>query len=158
LDSGILAIRQEKDAGCGCLKLARKIPYTPPLCFHQRFRPILPNGEPSVIGGGLSPRLDWTLPDMPEEAIRGVVDAWAEQTEELGRQYCWVQVFENKGDIMGCSNAHPHGQIWASDFIPNEPAKEGSRATSALWRTWVAPAPRLSEAGSGAKRTHSRSE
>jgi hypothetical protein len=38
LDSGILAIRQEKDAGCGCLKLARKIPYTPPPCFHQRFR------------------------------------------------------------------------------------------------------------------------
>ncbi|HEY2123198.1 MAG TPA: galactose-1-phosphate uridylyltransferase, partial [Chthoniobacterales bacterium] len=41
--------------------------------------------------------------------------------------YQWVQVFENKGDIMGCSNPHPHGQIWASDFLPNEPAKEEKR-------------------------------
>ena len=46
------------------------------------------------------------------------------QTEELGRRYRWVQVFENKGEVMGCSNPHPHGQIWASDFLPNEPAKE----------------------------------
>jgi UDPglucose--hexose-1-phosphate uridylyltransferase len=61
---------------------------------------------------------------MPQDAIRGVVDVWAEQTEELGRTYRWVQVFENKGDIMGCSNPHPHGQIWASDFVPNEPFKE----------------------------------
>jgi UDPglucose--hexose-1-phosphate uridylyltransferase len=71
-----------------------------------------------------SPRHDLTLPVMQQDAIRGVVEVWAEQTEELGRTYRWVQVFENKGDIMGCSNPHPHGQIWASDFIPNEPAKE----------------------------------
>ncbi len=64
---------------------------------------------------------------MPVEAICGVVDVWAEQTEELGREYRWIQVFENKGDIMGCSNPHPHGQIWASDFLPNEPAKEEKR-------------------------------
>jgi UDPglucose--hexose-1-phosphate uridylyltransferase len=80
-----------------------------------------------------SPRHDWTLPEMPLEAIRGVVDVWAEQTEELGRDYRWVQVFENKGDIMGCSNPHPHGQIWASDFVPNEPAKE-DRQQLAHWR------------------------
>jgi UDPglucose--hexose-1-phosphate uridylyltransferase len=61
---------------------------------------------------------------MPLDAIRGVVEVWAEQTEELGRKFRWVQVFENKGEIMGCSNPHPHGQIWASDFFPNEPAKE----------------------------------
>jgi UDPglucose--hexose-1-phosphate uridylyltransferase len=61
---------------------------------------------------------------MPVEAIRGVVDVWAEQTGELGKDYRWIQVFENKGDIMGCSNPHPHGQIWASDSMPNEPAKE----------------------------------
>jgi len=73
-----------------------------------------------------SPRHDWTLPVMPVAAIRGVVDVWAEQVVELGQRYRWVQVFENKGDIMGCSNPHPHGQIWASDFIPNEPAKEDS--------------------------------
>jgi UDPglucose--hexose-1-phosphate uridylyltransferase len=71
-----------------------------------------------------SPRHDLTLPVMPQDAIRGVVEVWVEQTEELGRTYRWVQVFENKGEIMGCSNPHPHGQIWASDFVPNEPSKE----------------------------------
>jgi UDPglucose--hexose-1-phosphate uridylyltransferase len=99
----------------------------------------LPNGPSLVEGTGLlrtqsaagtcrvicfSPRHDWTLPAMPGEAIRGVVDVWAEQTEELGRKYRWIQVFENKGEIMGCSNPHPHGQVWASDFLPNEPSKE----------------------------------
>ncbi len=71
-----------------------------------------------------SPRHDLTLPEMSREAIGKVIDLWAEQTTELGKKYRWVQVFENKGDIMGCSNPHPHGQIWASDVIPNEPAKE----------------------------------
>ena len=61
---------------------------------------------------------------MSAAEIRPVVDVWAEQVAELGRKWRWVQVFENKGDVMGCSNPHPHGQIWASDFIPNEPAKE----------------------------------
>jgi len=42
----------------------------------------------------------------------------------LGRKYRWVQVFENKGAVMGCSNPHPHGQIWAQDTLPNEPTKE----------------------------------
>ena len=40
---------------------------------------------------------------------------------ELGLKYRWVQVFENKGAVMGCSNPHPHCQIWASSFMPNEP-------------------------------------
>jgi UDPglucose--hexose-1-phosphate uridylyltransferase len=71
-----------------------------------------------------SPRHDWTLPEMPEEAIRKVVEVWAGQTAELGRRYRWIQVFENKGDVMGCSNPHPHGQVWAGDFLPNEPAQE----------------------------------
>jgi len=71
-----------------------------------------------------SPRHDWTLPEMPIAAIREVVDVWAEQAEELGARYQWVQIFENKGDVMGCSNPHPHGQIWAGDFLPNEAAKE----------------------------------
>lgn len=79
-----------------------------------------------------SPRHDWTLPEMPVEAIRGVVDVWAAQTTELGQKYRWVQVFENKGDVMGCSNPHPHGQIWASDFVPNEPTKE-DRQQKAHW-------------------------
>ncbi len=71
-----------------------------------------------------SPRHDLTLPEMPLADIRRVVDVWAAQTAELGQTYRWVQVFENKGALMGCSNPHPHGQIWALDTLPNEPAKE----------------------------------
>ena len=71
-----------------------------------------------------SPRHDVTLPEMKVENIRKVVDLWADQTMELGKTYQWVQVFENKGAVMGCSNPHPHGQIWAGSALPNEPGKE----------------------------------
>ena len=71
-----------------------------------------------------SPRHDLTLPEMPVEHIHHVVDIWAEQTVELGQKNQWVQVFENKGAVMGSSNPHPHGQIWAQNEIPNEPAAE----------------------------------
>ena len=71
-----------------------------------------------------SPRHDLTLPEMAVEDIQHVVAVWIEQMQELSRVYRWVQVFENKGAIMGCSNPHPHGQIWASGSLPNEPAKE----------------------------------
>lgn len=71
-----------------------------------------------------SPRHDLTLAEMPVPAIRLVVDAWVEQVMELGRRYRWVQVFENKGEMMGASNPHPHGQIWASAGMPTLPAKE----------------------------------
>ena len=71
-----------------------------------------------------SPRHDLTLPEMELADIRIVVDTWSDQMIELGRTYQWVQVFENKGAVMGCSNPHPHGQIWALDRLPNEPAKE----------------------------------
>jgi UDPglucose--hexose-1-phosphate uridylyltransferase len=74
-----------------------------------------------------SPRHDLTMAEMTPEEIRIVIDLWSKQSEELGRRYQWVQVFENKGEIMGCSNPHPHGQIWACDALPNEPAKEDAR-------------------------------
>ncbi len=74
-----------------------------------------------------SPRHDLTLPEMELPSIRKVIDLWGEQVEQLGRTYRWVQVFENKGFVMGCSNPHPHGQIWAADSLPNEPAKEDHR-------------------------------
>jgi UDPglucose--hexose-1-phosphate uridylyltransferase len=80
------------------------------------------NGTCRVIC--FSPRHDLTLPRMSNEEIGSVIDVWADQINDLGRTYRWVQIFENKGDIMGCSNPHPHGQIWASDFLPNEPALE----------------------------------
>ncbi len=71
-----------------------------------------------------SPDHGLTLPRLPLAAVRGVVDTWCHQTDELGRRWRWVQVFENKGALMGCSNPHPHGQVWASDFLPNEAKHE----------------------------------
>ncbi|XP_036753947.2 interleukin-11 receptor subunit alpha isoform X5 [Manis pentadactyla] len=56
------------------------------------------------------PWSDVTLPLMSVPEIRAVIDAWASVTEELGAQYPWVQIFENKGAMMGCSNPHPHCQ------------------------------------------------
>ncbi|MFC2015363.1 UDP-glucose--hexose-1-phosphate uridylyltransferase [Chloroflexota bacterium] len=74
-----------------------------------------------------SARHNLTLAEMACGDIRRVVDVWAEQVAELGQHYRWVQVFENKGSVMGASNPHPHGQIWAIDTLPNEPAKEEHR-------------------------------
>jgi UDPglucose--hexose-1-phosphate uridylyltransferase len=71
-----------------------------------------------------SPHHNLTLPEMAVDDIRQVVDAWASQTKELGQGYRWVQVFENKGQMMGCSNPHPHGQIWGQELLPNEIQKE----------------------------------
>jgi len=73
-----------------------------------------------------SPRHDLTLPEMAQADIRRVVDVWAEQTVELGKLdfINHVQVFENKGAMMGASNPHPHCQVWANEHIPTEPAKE----------------------------------
>ncbi len=67
-----------------------------------------------------------TLARMTQEEIRLVIDAWAEQYAELGALDWieYVQIFENRGAMMGASNPHPHGQIWSTGFIPDEPALE----------------------------------
>ena len=67
-----------------------------------------------------SPDHSKTLPQLPVDNIRAVIDTWDEQINELGKDYIWVQAFENKGAMMGCSQPHPHGQVWANDFLPNE--------------------------------------
>jgi UDPglucose--hexose-1-phosphate uridylyltransferase len=71
-----------------------------------------------------SPRHDLTLAQMAVEEIRNVLNVWGEQSAELGQRWEWVQIFENHGEQMGCSNPHPHGQIWAGDFIPTHAARE----------------------------------
>ena len=81
-----------------------------------------------------SPRHDLTLPEMDEAAIGQVVRMWLAQTADLGRGYRWVQLFENKGALMGSSNPHPHGQVWGIDTLPNEPAKEDARQREYLAR------------------------
>jgi UDPglucose--hexose-1-phosphate uridylyltransferase len=80
-----------------------------------------------------SPDHGKTLPELPLPALRDVVDTWCTQSAELGARWRWVQVFENKGAAMGCSNPHPHGQVWASDFLPNEAATEDAHQ-----RDWFA--------------------
>lgn len=118
----------------------RNAAYTSTFVFQNDFSALLPDtpisapsedplhrieaasGECRVIC--FSPRHDLTLAEMPVEGIRSVVDLWASQNEDLGRKYKWVQIFENKGQAMGCSNPHPHGQIWASSHLPEIPSKE----------------------------------
>ena len=73
-----------------------------------------------------SPRHDITLAEMSESDIARVIATWKHEYEELGKLYDvnHVQIFENKGELMGCSNPHPHCQIWAESAIPVEPSKE----------------------------------
>lgn len=73
-----------------------------------------------------SPRHDLTVARMETEEIGRVVDAWTGQYEELaGIPFInSVQIFENRGEMMGASNPHPHCQIWASESLPNELERE----------------------------------
>lgn len=76
-----------------------------------------------------SPRHDLTIPEMEVEEIANVVALWKKEYIELGSKdfINYVQIFENKGQVMGCSNPHPHGQVWAQTSIPDEPAKKQAR-------------------------------
>jgi UDPglucose--hexose-1-phosphate uridylyltransferase len=72
------------------------------------------------------PRHDLTIANMPQPALQGVVEVWAQQYVDLGSRD-WVrhvQIFENRGAMMGASNPHPHCQVWANATVPNIPARE----------------------------------
>jgi UDPglucose--hexose-1-phosphate uridylyltransferase len=110
--------------------------------FENDFAALLPDGPSGEFSNGelfvaeaetgicrvicFSPRHDLTLPEMNLGDIRRVVDVWAEQVEELGARpdISYVQLFENKGAMMGSSNPHPHGQVWANRRVPQQPALE----------------------------------
>ncbi len=113
--------------------------YDPTFVFTNDFAALRPETGREMVHRGLiraegeegtcrvlcfSPRHDLTLARMTTEQVRIVIDLWANQTEELGRTWRWVQVFENRGEMMGASNPHPHGQIWAGSALPVEPAAE----------------------------------
>ena len=113
--------------------------YTRPFVFTNDFPALLTDTPDAPTESGLfqasgargearvicfSPDHSKTLPQLSVGEIRNVIDVWAEQVVELGVRYPWVQLFENKGAVMGSSNPHPHGQIWASSFLPNEARKE----------------------------------
>jgi UDPglucose--hexose-1-phosphate uridylyltransferase len=118
--------------------------YSGPYVFENDFAALNHSGLKSVVdleGLGLlrttsecgicrvlcfDPRHDLTLATMNPEAILGVVEAWADQEADLGArdEIRYVQIFENRGAMMGASNPHPHGQIWATEHLPNEPTSE----------------------------------
>lgn len=70
------------------------------------------------------PYSDLSLPLMEVSDIENVIRTWIEEFTALSQTHQWVQIFENKGKMMGCSNMHPHCQIWACDFLPNEARKK----------------------------------
>lgn len=83
-----------------------------------------------------SPRHDLTISTMPAADLVNVVNLWVEQYSELGSLpfINSVQIFENRGALMGASNPHPHGQIWANANLPNEAATELNSQTHYLAR------------------------
>jgi UDPglucose--hexose-1-phosphate uridylyltransferase len=98
---------------------------SPPVSADPLFEMTPARGASRVIC--FSPDHSASLAELSPLALRGVVDTWCEQTAELGRDHAWVQIFENKGAAMGCSNPHPHGQVWAINYIPDEVALEDQR-------------------------------
>lgn len=123
---------------------AKNPKYTGTYCFTNDFAALLSDAPPLNVDEGLfqargerglcrvicfSPQHNLTLPQLDVPAIRSVVDTWTEEYQSLGaNDYVnYVQIFENKGQIMGCSNPHPHGQLWATETLPVEPEKEDAR-------------------------------
>lgn len=121
---------------------ARNPDYTATFVFDNDFAALLPDTAPASSNeGGLlvaeaeagvcrvvcfSPNHGLTVARMAVDGIVPVVEAWTEQYASLGAAG-WirsVQIFENRGAMMGCSNPHPHGQIWANATLPGELAKE----------------------------------
>ncbi|CAH0688105.1 unnamed protein product [Chilo suppressalis] len=98
--------------------LLARVPEPPP-ADHPLFQSSQAKGTCRVMC--FHPDSTMTIPLMTIAEIEAVIEEWVNQLKELGRRFTWVQIFENKGAIMGCSNPHPHCQIWASSFLPNEP-------------------------------------
>lgn len=143
--------RPEYDPGCylcpGNARAgeARNPAYTSTFVFDNDFGALLPATPPKKVRRGnlilaqgeggicrvvcFSPRHNRTLAEMDASEIRTVIDVLSEEYRALGsRPYVnHVQIFENKGELMGCSNPHPHCQIWAQRTVPVGPAKEHRR-------------------------------
>ncbi|MEO5911693.1 MAG: UDP-glucose--hexose-1-phosphate uridylyltransferase [Pelobium sp.] len=116
--------------------------YSGPYAFTNDFSSLLidtPDGETNIKGllqakseKGIckvicfSPKHNLTLPQMEIEDILKVIDLWKSEFATLAKNdwIKYIQIFENKGEVMGCSNPHPHGQIWSQSSVPVEPAKE----------------------------------
>lgn len=117
-------------------------PYTGVFAFDNDFPALLPDGPAGLVSDALfrreavqgqcrvicySPDHSLTFPELSLRAAAEVVSCWRNETARLAERYAYVQVFENKGAMMGCSSPHPHGQVWATSFVPNEAAAEDAR-------------------------------
>src|SRR6059058_1733156 len=129
---------------------ARTPPYTETYVFDNDYPAMLPDvatvqfdSSGLLVGKAeqgicrvmcFSPRHDLTVPQMSVEELRRVVNAWVEQYCALG-QIPWinhVQIFENRGEMMGASNPHPHCQIWSTSSVPQAPGRELSSQNAYL--------------------------
>lgn len=113
--------------------------YAGSFVFDNDFAAVLPDGADASSDDPLfaaetahgvarvicySPDHARTMPELSQAAVRAIVDCWCAESAALGTRYRSVQIFENKGAMMGCSNPHPHGQIWATTHVPHETATE----------------------------------
>ena len=120
--------------------------YTGPYVFRNDFAALLPDTPAPDMGSGLfraeqatgearvicfSPDHGRTLPELSDDERRAVIDCWCTEAADLGQRYSVVSIFENKGAMMGCSNPHPHGQVWATSHVPQLIATEDR--TQAAW-------------------------
>ena len=107
--------------------------YTSTFVFTNDYPALLPQTSDGEYGTCrvvcYSPRHDLGLGDLPLEAVERVVDVWTEQYAQLlaDPRIAHVQIFENRGEMMGASNPHPHGQIWATEHVPMHVAREQER-------------------------------
>jgi UDPglucose--hexose-1-phosphate uridylyltransferase len=109
-------------------------PDTPDACYNSE-NLLIAESEPGICRVVcFSPKHNLTIAGMSLPDLRKVVDTWVEEYQSLAADpnIGYVQIFENRGPMMGASNPHPHCQIWASRHIPNEPAKE--QASLLAWR------------------------
>ncbi|MBY0480002.1 MAG: UDP-glucose--hexose-1-phosphate uridylyltransferase [Chitinophagaceae bacterium] len=119
--------------------------YTDVYSFTNDFSSLLADTPKSILNQGdllvakaesgickvlcFSPDHSLTLPLMCEAAIEKVIELWQNEFAALSENSSikYIQIFENKGEMMGCSNPHPHGQIWASSSVPLELSKESAK-------------------------------
>lgn len=142
-----LATKPEYDPGCYLCPGNERAggvhnpEYKSTFIFENDFAALLKNTPPGELDEGLfkakserglckvicfSPRHDLTISLMDVQDVQVVVKTWQKEYEELGKiDYInHIQIFENRGAVMGCSNPHPHGQIWAEEIIPDIPGRE----------------------------------
>lgn len=144
------AVQPAYDPGCYLCAGNRRAngevnpPYAGTFVFDNDFPALLPQAmapAPASAGSLLqaapvsgvcrvicfSPDHSLALSRMTLPAIQAVIEAWAAQSRDLGSRHRHVQVFENRGSLMGCSSPHPHGQVWATDHVPGEVAVEDAQ-------------------------------